>query len=167
MYYHINHIGLVGKEVSKIKLSTKGRYGLRALLDLAVRSNGEHVSLNSIAESQSISENYLEQVFSTLRKAGLVRSVKGAQGGYILAAEPSEIRIGDILRALEGNLCVIDVDAETSSGSTENGIQRCIRINVWDRMNERINELVDSLTLEDLVNEFKKMNGSQTLMFYI
>ena len=149
-----------------IKLSTKGRYGLRALLDLAVRSNGEHVSLNSIAESQSISENYLEQVFSTLRKAGLVRSVKGAQGGYVLAGSPSEIRIGDILRALEGNLCVIDVDAETSGGG-ENSIQRCIRINVWDRMNQSINELVDSLTLEDLVNEFKKMNGSQSLMFYI
>jgi len=149
-----------------MKLSTKGRYGLRAMVDLAVRSNGDHVSLNSIAENQNISENYLEQVFSSLRKAGLVRSVKGAQGGYILAHRPSEIRVGDILRVLEGNLCVIDADSE-SYETGENTIQYCIRINVWDKINERINGVVDSITLEDLVNDYNKMNDAQSLMYYI
>ena len=149
-----------------MKLSTKGRYGLRSMVDLAVHSNGDHVSLNSIAERQNISENYLEQVFATLRKAALVKSVKGAQGGYVLVAKPSEIKIGTVLRALEGNLSVIDVDTETD-GAVKNSVQHCIKQNVWDRINDRINEVVDGITLEDLVNEYKKMNGSLALMYYI
>ena len=146
-----------------MKLSTKGRYGLRAMLELAVRSNGDHVSLNVIAESQDISENYLEQVVSLLRKAGLVKSVKGAQGGYVLAGKPSEITVGDVLRALEGRLCLIDTD----EGPEENIIKRCIRENVWDKMNSKINEIVDSMTLEDLVNEYMKLSAQEPMMYYI
>ena len=149
-----------------MKLSTKGRYGLRAMLDLAINSFGDHVSLYSIAERQNISENYLEQVFSTLRKAGLVNSVKGAQGGYILAAEPSKTTVGTILRALEGDLAVVDEEVE-SKGSPKNIILSCIKINVWDKMNESLNQVVDSLTLEDLVNEYKKMNSEQAAMYFI
>jgi Rrf2 family protein len=148
----------------KMKLSTKGRYGLRAMVDLAINSSGDHVSLCSIAERQNISENYLEQVFSILRKANLVKSVKGAQGGYTLSYSPSNIKVGTILRALEGNLSVVD-DAEDSS--SQNSIQNCIRINVWNKINESINRVVDSLTLEDLVDEYKKLNGENALMFYI
>lgn len=147
-----------------MKLSTKGRYGLRALLDLAINSFGDHVSLYSIAERQNISENYLEQVFSILRKAGLVKSVKGAQGGYILAAEPSKTTVGTILRALEGDLSVADEDVV---GSSENMILNCIKINVWEKMNESLNQVVDSLTLEDLVNKYKKMNGVEASMYFI
>ena len=149
-----------------MKLSTKGRYGLRAMVDLAVNSFGDHVSLYSIAERQGISENYLEQVFSVLRKADLVRSVKGAQGGYALSDTPSNTRVGTILRALEGNLSVVDEDIE-DKGAYRNTIQNCIKVNVWDKMNECMNEVVDSLTLEDLANEYKKMNGENSLMFYI
>lgn len=149
-----------------MKLSTKGRYGLRAMVDLALNSSGDHVSLCNIAERQSISENYLEQVFSILRKAGLVRSVKGAQGGYILAEQPGDIKVGTILRALEGNLDV--VEGENSDDSVAgNIIQRCIKINVWDRMNECLNEVADSITLEDLCNEYKKMKGDNPIMYYI
>lgn len=149
-----------------MKLSTKGRYGLRAMIDLAVNSNGEHVSLYSIAERQHISENYLEQVFATIRKAGLVKSIKGAQGGYVLADSPANIKIGTILRALEGNLSVVDEDVETAAGN-KNAIQQCIKTNVWDKMNERINELVDSITLEDMVNDYKKISGTSAIMYYI
>jgi Rrf2 family protein len=149
-----------------LKLSTKGRYGLRAMIDLAIHSNGEHVSLYSIAERQQISENYLEQVFATIRKAGLVKSIKGAQGGYILSDSPANIKIGAILRALEGNLSVVDENAERA-GEKKNTIQQCIKVNVWDKMNQRINELVDSITLEDMVNEYKKMNNSEDVMYYI
>lgn len=149
-----------------MKLSTKGRYGLRAMIDLAIHSNGEHVSLYSIAERQKISENYLEQVFATIRKAGLVKSIKGAQGGYILSNSPANIKIGSILRALEGNLSVVDEDAD-KTGEKKNTIQQCIKINVWDKMNQRINELVDSVTLEDMVNEYKKLNNSEDVMYYI
>ena len=87
-----------------MKLSTKGRYGLRAMLDLALHSESEAVSIASIAARQNISESYLEQLIAKLRKAGLVSSVRGAGGGYVLTKMPEEISVGDILRALEGNL---------------------------------------------------------------
>lgn len=148
-----------------MKLSTKGRYGLRAMLDLAINSSGDHVSLYSIAERQNISENYLEQVFSILRKAGLVKSVKGAQGGYTLAVSPSKTKVGTILRALEGDFSVADEEVDSASpGMT---IQNCIKINVWDKMNDSLNEVIDSISLEDLVNDYKKMNGKETVMYYI
>jgi Rrf2 family cysteine metabolism transcriptional repressor len=148
-----------------MKISTKGRYGLRAMLDLAVNSKMGHVSLISIAERQDISESYLEHMFSTLRKAELVKSVKGAQGGYTLAHSPSKIKIGTILRALEGNLSIIDEDS-TSEQSTNN-FESCIKSNIWDKINESINSVVDSLTLEDLMSEFIKLNDNLEEMYYI
>ena len=87
-----------------MKLSTKGRYGLRALIDLAQYSGQAPVSITSISARQDISERYLEQLMALLRKAGLIRSVRGAGGGYVLAKDMKEISVGDILRALEGNL---------------------------------------------------------------
>ncbi len=147
-----------------MKFSTKGRYGLRSMVDLAVNAKGEHVALCSIAERQGISTNYLEQVFSVLRKSGLVKSVKGAQGGYILSEAPSNIKIGCILRALEGPLSVTD---EKVASSNETIIQHCIRVCVWDKMNEALNDLVDSLTLEDLVDNYWKMVGAEDTMYYI
>ena len=149
-----------------MKVSTKGRYGLRAMVDLAVYSNGSHVSLANIAQRQNISENYLEQVFSILRKAGFVKSVKGAQGGYNLGDKPSNISVGNILRALEGSLVVIDMESESIIGSFDI-IQDCLNINLWAKLNAKINEQVDAVTLEDLVNVFKKLNGTETNMFYI
>lgn len=146
-------------------ISTKGRYGLRAMVDLAVSSNSEHVALNSIAERQNISANYLEQVFSLLKKAGLVKSVKGAQGGYILAEKPLNITVGVILRALEGDLSVIDKKEDNKA--TNNIIECCLIANVWDKLNDTINSTVDSITLEDLVNEYKKLNINLSLMAYI
>ncbi|MDP4181435.1 MAG: RrF2 family transcriptional regulator [Bacillota bacterium] len=151
-----------------MKLSTKGRYGLRAMVDLAINSSSDHVSLYSIAERQGISENYLEQVFSILRKAGLVRSIKGAQGGYVLPDNPQNITVGSILRALEGDLSVVDEALEeNTSYQYQKSIQNCIKINVWDRINESINTIVDNITLEDLVNEYKKLSGNLIDMFYI
>lgn len=148
-------------EVKTLKISTKGRYGLRAIIDLALHSNGEHVSLINIAERQDISKNYLEQVFSTLRKAGIVKSVKGAQGGYILANKASLIIVGDILRALEGSLSVVSEGTEFE----RNKIENCIKTNVWDVIDQKINAVIDNLTLEDLVNLYKK--DKDYLMYYI
>lgn len=149
-----------------MKFSTKGRYGLRALVDLAVYAKNEHVALYSIAERQSISTNYLEQVFSVLRKSGLVKSVKGAQGGYVLSEAPADIKVGRILRALEGPLSVIDEDVE-NAGDSETSIQQCIRLCVWDKMNESLNNVADSMTLEDLAENYRKMNGIEETMYYI
>jgi Rrf2 family protein len=148
-----------------MKISTKGRYGLRAMLDLGVYSLGDQVPLKSIAQRQDISESYLEQVFSSLRKANLVKSVKGAQGGYILGRDASDITVGDILRVLEGRLSVVDPAEGVSQ--TDGGIERCLSSNVWEKLNDCINSLADSITLEDLMAEYKKAQGDSSLMFYI
>lgn len=148
-----------------MKISTKGRYGLRAMVDLAVYSAGDHLSLKSIAERQNVSEGYLEQVFSTLRKAGLINSIKGAQGGYALANEPSSITVGAVLRALEGNLSIID--EKSLEEKTNDKIEDCIREKVWNTINSSINDVVDNINLEDLMNEYKKMTNKQTDMYYI
>ena len=148
-----------------MKVSTKGRYGLRSMIDLAINSTHGHVALSLIAERQNISVNYLEQVFSTLRKAGLVKSVKGAQGGYTLLEAPSKITIGRILRALEGDLAL--VEELGASLTKDDSLQYCIKVNVWDKMTESLNHIVDSITLEDMVNDYKKMNNRENQMYYI
>lgn len=148
-----------------MKISTKGRYGLRAMVDLAVNASVEHVALNAVAERQNISMNYLEQVFAGLRKAELVKSVKGAQGGYTLARKPGNIKVGDILRVLEGNLSVID-ESETNNVGNKS-IQYCLKQSVWDKIDDSINAVVDSITLEDLVHEYKCLNDLESIMYYI
>ncbi len=147
-----------------MKVSTKGRYGLRAMVDLAIHSPEGHVALNAIAKRQEISVNYLEQVFSSLRKAGLVKSIKGAQGGYAMAMRPSQITVGMILRALEGKLVVVD---ETNSTGTGNSVQHCIQMMVWDVMTETVNNLVDHMTLEDLANEYRNLEGKESSVYFI
>ena len=148
-----------------MKISTKGRYGLRAMVDLAFHARNEHVALSAVAERQNISTNYLEQVFSGLRKAGLVKSVKGAQGGYILAENPVNIKVGTILRVLEGSLSVID-GIETQNIDSKS-IQYCLKQSVWDKIDESISNVVDSITLEDLVNDYNRLNSSDAIMYYI
>lgn len=142
-----------------MKISTKGRYGLRALTDLAMQSQNEAISLVKVARRQHISLNYLEQVFATLRKAGIVKSQKGAQGGYLLAKKPEEIKVGDVLTALEGEFSIIDdMDMDASSDAV-----RCaIRELVWDRINQSINSYLEEYTLADLIeNHGKSGNGNQ------
>lgn len=148
-----------------MKISTKGRYGLRAMVDLAVYSSGDHMSLKSIAERQNISEGYLEQVFSTLRKAGLINSIKGAQGGYALADQPENITVGRILRALEGDLSVIS--EKSIEEKTKDRIEACISYNVWSAINESIDSVVDRITLEKLMDEYRKMTDQEAGMYYI
>ena len=143
-----------------MKISTKGRYGLRAVMDLCLNSNGDYVSLISIAERQNISKNYLEQVFSALRKSGIVKSVKGSQGGYLLNGKTSEVTIGNILRALEGDLSVVKEDSSSTSK-----IEMCIKMNLWDKIDQKLNEIIDNMTLEDLINEYNK--GTDSMMYYI
>ena len=149
-----------------MKLSTKGRYGIRALVDIAVFAGSEHISLYSIADRQDISENYLEQVFSALRKAGIVKSVKGAQGGYVLADKPQSMTIGRILRVLEGDLSIIEEDLETAK-LEDNSISHLIKVNVWDKMTDNLNQLLDSITLEDLADDYRRKNGMLAAMYYI
>ena len=140
-----------------MKLSTKGRYGLRAMIDLARYSEKEPVSLSSIAERQYLSEGYLEQLVAMLKKAGLVAGIWGAQGGYVLAKDPSDISVGDILRALEGNLEPVRCAAFYS----EEGCQAadgCVTKYVWQKINDSINDTVNHIMLDELVRESRKVN---------
>ena len=137
-----------------MKLSTKGRYGLRALIDLALYSEEEPVSIQSIAKRQNLSESYLEQLVAKLRKAGLVKSIRGAQGGYQLAKPAAQISVGDVLRALEGNLEAVDCPALTEEGC--DGADLCVAKYVWQRINENIAKTVDEMMLNQLVEESRK-----------
>lgn len=138
-----------------MKLSTKGRYGLRALIDLAVHQEEGAVSIQSISARQNISENYLEQLIAKLRKAGLVTSIRGAGGGYRLAQRAEEISVGDVLRALEGNLDAVDCPGLETDGECS-GKDLCVTKYVWKRINESINQIVDDIKLNQLVEENKK-----------
>ena len=133
-----------------MKLSTKGRYGLRALADLAINSNGSPVSVASIAQRQNISGNYLESIFSTLKKAGIIRSTKGVNGGYVLKETAQGTRIGDVLRILEGDLSIIDTDDLPQIDGAKT-LRCCIEQSVWNVVTQRIDTVVDSMTLQDLI----------------
>jgi len=145
-----------------LKISTKGKYGLIAMVDLALHSNGNLIPLNVIAERQTISTNYLEQLFSPLKKSKLVKSVKGAQGGYTLGDGPSNITIGSILRALEGSLSVI------TNQNLTNSIEQCLDVHLWQKIDNTVYDFVDNITLEHLANEYSKMfNNDSGYMFHI
>lgn len=137
-----------------MKLSTRGRYGLRALIDLALYSENETVSIQSIARRQNISDSYLEQLMRKLRSAGLIVSVRGAQGGYKLARPANEISVGDVLRALEGSLEAVTCGGEDNSCQ---GADLCVTKFVWERINSSIRDTVDSIKLSQLVEESRLM----------
>lgn len=140
-----------------MKLSTKGRYGLRAMIDLARYSEDEPVSISSIAARQDISERYLEQLVGLLKKAGLVRSIRGATGGYVLAKSTGEISVGDVLRALEGSLEPVRCAAFYSEEGCM-AAEGCVTKYVWQKINESINEAVDHMMLDELVRESRNVN---------
>lgn len=135
-----------------MKLSTKGRYGLRAMIDLAIYSKEQQVSIKSISERQEISENYLERIIAVLKKSGYVKSTRGAQGGYSLAVEPEDISVGDILRALEGDLNPVDcTTVNEEKQCSESGL--CVTKFVWKKISDSINEVVNGISLQDMVDE--------------
>ncbi|MEY8516458.1 Rrf2 family transcriptional regulator [Lachnospiraceae bacterium 29-84] len=137
-----------------MKLSTKGRYGLRAFIDLAVTGNGQPVSLASIAQRQEISISYLEKLMAKLKKAGLVESVRGVNGGYTIAKPVEEISVGDVLRALEGELIPVEcAGIDESHTSYCSGSSQCVSKIVWKRINDSINDTVDSIKIGELVAE--------------
>ncbi|HZK58096.1 MAG TPA: Rrf2 family transcriptional regulator [Clostridia bacterium] len=138
-----------------MKLSTRGRYGLKAMFDLAVHDGKGPIPLRSIAERQQISDHYLEQLIAELRKTGLVKSVRGAQGGYMLAHKPSEITVGDIIRVLEGPLGPSDCVLENKPMLCDNA-DHCITKMVWEKIQISISGVIDSITLQDMLNDHKK-----------
>lgn len=150
-----------------MKFSTKGRYGLKAMLDLAVHNHEGQVVLKSIAERQGLSENYLEQLFAVLKKARLVNSIRGSQGGYSLAEDPEKITVGDILRALEGSLVTIDCVVENGESCCSSNYNCCVTKSVWVKIQEGIDNVTNSITLQQLVEDFNNSRNHEDNMFYI
>jgi Rrf2 family protein len=154
----IKHIDLQGitviefrrkVEVSFMKISTKGRYASRVMLDLAINDTGEPVRLKDIARRQEISEKYLEQIISILNRAGYVKSIRGAHGGYMLSKKPEGYTIGMILRLTEGSLAPVEcLEENAASCDRKTG---CATNYVWEKLYAAINEVVDSITIADLV----------------
>ncbi len=133
-----------------MKISTRGRYGLRALVEIARLNEKGQVSVKEISARQKISENYLEQIIFPLKKAGIVKSIRGAQGGYLLARPAAEITVGDILRVLEGDIAPVECLAGNGAGCDR--ADSCPTIGLWRELNEAVYKVVDSHTLQDLVD---------------
>lgn len=140
-----------------MKYSTKSRYALRLMVDLTLHNNGDYIALKDISERQNISVKYLEQIVSVLGKAGMLRSVRGPQGGYKLAKSPSEYTAGDILRITEGNLAPIPC---LEDGQIEcDRISQCATIDFWKGLYETVTNYVDGITLAELAERFKLKNS--------
>ena len=135
-----------------MKISTKGRYALRMMLDLAAHQGDGYVALKDIAQRQEISKKYLEQIVAPLSKAGLVESGRGSQGGYRLSRPAAQITAGDILRAVEGEIVPVPCLA-TSAESCPHRAQ-CETLGFWEGLNQVINQYIDSATLEKLSSEY-------------
>ncbi len=137
-----------------MKLSTKGRYGLKAMLDLAIHNSDGQVVLKSIAERQGLSESYLEQLFAALKKSKLVKSLRGSQGGYLLGDKAENITVGDILRALEGSMAPADCVSENGEGHLCENSDYCVTRSVWEKIRDGINNVIDNITLQELVDDY-------------
>lgn len=136
----------------QIKISTKGRYGLRAMYELAFHRGDAPIPLKNIAQSQDISEQYLEQLMLSLRRSGLIISIRGAQGGYALAKSPEDITVGDVLRVLEGPIGFVDCALEGDDASCERS-ELCIARPVWEKLRDSMIRAVDSITLQELCEQ--------------
>ncbi len=139
-----------------MKFSTKARYGLRAMLELAMNTEQGPIPVRVISQRQCISEPYLEQLMAQLNKAGLVRSQRGAQGGYVLASRGQDISIGEIIRVLEGPIAPVQCVNKTTP-YTCNRSGQCVSRIVWEKVRDSVDEVLDSLTLADLIAESKKV----------
>lgn len=136
-----------------MKISTKGRYAVRLMLDLASHDKGKPVRLKEVAARQEISDKYLEQIISILNKAGCVKSVRGPMGGYLLSREPEEYTVGEILRLTEGSLAPVECVYTEKECSRQEG---CASRILWMKLNDAINGVVDNITLADLAEWEKK-----------
>lgn len=146
-----------------MKISTKGRYAVRVMLDLAMHNTGEHIKVKQIAERQGISEKYLEQIIAVLNRAGYVKSTRGAQGGYRIAGKPEDYTVGMVLRLTEGSLCPV--------ACLEDAVNECERCDtcetliVWKELNDAINQVVDGVTIADLAE--RQLAREEAMNYYI
>ena len=137
-----------------MKLSTKGRYGLKAIIDIGLYENAGSVSISDIAKRESISENYLEKLARLMKSSGLIQSKRGARGGYVLAKDASNISVGDVLRSLEGDIRLVDCNGKDNTDC--NQVDKCVTKDIWQILNDSVSKAVDNIKLSDVIN--KKQN---------
>ncbi|MCD8132970.1 MAG: Rrf2 family transcriptional regulator [Clostridiales bacterium] len=148
-----------------MKFSKKSRYGITALIDLSVYSKSGHVALNSIAQRNHISVQYLEQVFGALRRAGIIQSVKGPQGGYLLSDSAERITVASIIEALEGSYYL--PDENVSADPAEQAAACAIQRRIVDEVNRQLDQVLQNVTLADLEREYMSCRGPGEMMYYI
>lgn len=138
-----------------MKISTRGRYGIRLMLALALNYENGTIPLKMIAREQGISEKYLEQIINPLTKSGLVKSYRGAQGGYTLTNAPDQTTVGEVLRILEGSLSPVDCVDHPNCINADS----CVSLSIWKKMKEALDDVVDSITLADMAREYAEKNA--------
>ena len=132
-------------------VSTKGRYALRMMIDLAEHQNSGYIALKDIAERQGISKKYLEQIIPIVNRTGFLKTTRGLQGGYMLAKDPSKYTVGDILRLTEGSFAPVDC-ADQNPVDCER-CHECVTLPIWRGLSKVINEYLDSITLQDILDQ--------------
>ena len=147
-----------------MKLSTKGRYGARLMLDLALHYGEGPVLLKDVAERQEISEKYLGHLIPPLKAAGLISSSRGAHGGYILAKPPEDITLGEVVRAVEGTLVLVEC---ITAPRICHRVDFCVTRDIWKEMGEKMEEVLESTTLQETVNRQRQKQKPQPLMYSI
>ena len=154
-----------------MKISTQSRYGLRAVFDIAYHSAGLSTQVREISARQAISPRYIEQIFQKLKKAGIVKSIRGPSGGYYLAKKLDEIRVGDIVRATEGSVRLVHCAGRPLSKKACDRIEQCVVRDVWAEASDRLMAYLDSVTLQDLCREAQSRGVERVidkhLMYYI
>ena len=135
-------------------ISTRGRYALRMMADLALQEKGKYIALKDIADRQNISKKYLEQIIPILNRAGLLQTVRGFQGGYRLSREPDEYTVGEILRSTEGSLSPVACLADGSNECPER--EHCLTLPLWMGLKKTVDDYLDGITLQDLIDMYNK-----------
>ena len=143
-----------------MKLSTKGRYGVKAMVELALNQGKDPISIKTISKRQNISEYYLEQLFAQLRKAKLIISIRGAQGGYVLGREPKDITVADVINVVEGPVeissCINNDDCTNSDG--------CVTRLLWEKIKKSIDEVMTSISLQDMVDDYNEIQRKNQVL---
>jgi Rrf2 family protein len=147
-----------------MRLSTKGRYAARLMLELALEYGKGPVLLKEVAERQEISEKYLGHLISPLKAAGLINSTRGAHGGYTLAKAPRDITLAEVVQAVEGNLSVVEC---VSSPEVCSRVEVCVTRDIWSQLSEKMMEILESITLQDMVNRQKQKQELHALIYSI
>ena len=144
-----------------MKISTRGRYALRMMIDLAQHYDQGFIALKDISKRQDISKKYLEQIISSLKKAGYVKSLRGAQGGYMLAREPKTYTVGTILRLTEGSMKPVSCLEDEPNQCSKAG--ECVTLRLWKMLDEAMESVLDKVTLQDLKDWYEQMGNDYVI----